>query len=275
MAVTADLHVHTTASDGTLLPYDVVARAKQAGLQAIAITDHDSVGGLSEAKAAGKNLSLTVFPGIELSTEIDSHEIHILGFCIDHQHQVLLSLLDTLQKSRYTRAQRMVENLVSLGYKIELDAVLQHAGGAAPGRPHVGRALVDQGYISSVKEAFEKLIGYKMPAYVDRYKLSPQEAIEAIHAAGGISAWAHPGLAANDSLLEMFIEYGLDGLEAYHPDHDSEQSSHYVDLARKRGLFVTGGSDFHGGERARDLGCCGLGKKEYQRFVTACRRPLS
>jgi predicted metal-dependent phosphoesterase TrpH len=274
MTVTADLHVHTTASDGTLSPRDVVAIAKQTGLLAIAITDHDSVGGLSESNAAGKDLSLTVFPGIELSTEIDGHEIHILGFCIDHQHQGLLSLLGTLQKSRYTRAQRMVEKLVSLGYEIELDAVLQHAGGAAPGRPHVGRALVDQGYIPSVSEAFEKLLGYKMPGYVERYKLSPQEAIEAIHAAGGIAAWAHPGLADNDSLLAMFLEHGLDGLEAYHPDHNSEQSRHYVSLARNNGLFVTGGSDFHGGERARELGYCGLGKKEFQSFATACRRPL-
>ncbi|MDW7651874.1 MAG: PHP domain-containing protein [Bacillota bacterium] len=268
MTVTADLHVHTTASDGMLSPRNVVARASETGLSAVAVTDHDSAGGIAEALEAGAAYQVNVIPGIELSTECEDHEIHILGFYIDHTDTHLLSLLNDLQTSRFTRAEKMVEKLASLGYRIEMNAVLRHAGDAAPGRPHIGRALVEKGYLPSVTDAFESLIGFRMPAYVERFKLTPQQAIQAIHQAGGIAAWAHPGLVGDDSFLELFLSCGLDGLEAYHPDHSAAKSEYYRQLAKNKGLVICGGSDFHGGERARELGHCGLNKEEFTEFLT-------
>ncbi|MBS4031310.1 MAG: PHP domain-containing protein [Clostridiales bacterium] len=272
--VVADFHIHTLASDGLLSPRKVVADASAKGLLAIAVTDHDTVAGLPEALASARQLSMELIPGIELSTEFAGKEIHILGYFIDPYNQYLNSLLATLQESRQGRAKKMVDKLTGLGYQIELSAVLRHAGGAAPGRPHVARALVEAGYIQTVRQAFDELIGYQMPGYVERYKLSPQEAIGAIQVAGGVAAWAHPGLTEDDTLLQTFISAGLQGIEVYHPDHDSVQSSHYKGLANAFNLFAVGGSDFHGQEagHVRELGCQGLSAQEYRDFQDYFRR---
>lgn len=273
MLFVADLHVHTQASDGLLSPYEVVARASQLGLRAIAITDHDTVDGIREALEAGAKLKITVIPGIELSTEYQDYQIHILGFYINHQDQALHTLLDTLHNSRYMRAEKMVKKLSFLGYKISMDDVMHHAKDAAPGRPHVARALMDQGYISSMAEAFDHLIGSKMPGYVERYKVTPQQAIDTIQQAGGRAAWAHPGLTGNVGLLDLFISSGLSGVEAFHPEHTVNQIKTYKQLATDKKLFVTGGSDFHGIEpgKTRDLGCCGLTISEFITFQKDCQ----
>lgn len=273
MMIAADFHIHTLASDGLLPPRKVVADAAAKKLMAIAITDHNTVDGLPEALTAASQTSMDFIPGIELSTELSGREIHILGYFIDPYHQNLRNLLETLQQSRRCRAEKMIKKLVSLGYNIDLAAVLRHAGSAAPGRPHVARALVDAGYVQTMGQAFDQLIGYQMPGYVERFKLSPREAIGVIREAGGVAAWAHPGLTADDALLETFISYGLQGIEAYHPDHDSVQASHYSGLARTYNLFIVGGSDFHGQEsgHAREIGCQGLSGQEYLDFQNYMR----
>ena len=251
MTVVADLHIHTTASDGLLTSGEVAEKAVSLGLSAIAITDHDTIDGIDGAMTSLENDQLEIIPGIELSTESDDKEIHILGYYIDHTDPDLIALLKKLQESRFARAEKMVKKLNSLGYYITLGDVLDYAGKAAPGRPHVARALVEKGYLVSVPAAFNNLLGYKMPCYVERYKLSPQEAITGIRAAGGMAAWAHPYLTGKNSLLTRFIAYGLQGLEVYHPDQNPSQSGHYRQLAVSHSLFICGGTDFHGPEEGR------------------------
>jgi predicted metal-dependent phosphoesterase TrpH len=276
MPVVADLHIHTTGSDGLLSPSEIVNLAESAKLVAIAITDHDTIGGIEEALAESQNKNVEVIPGIELSTEFQDSEIHILGLYINHRYSALTELLEKLHKSRFLRAEKMVAKLCSLGYHIDLDAVLRQARDAAPGRPHVARALVEKGYIASVSEAFDTLLGYKMPGYVQRYKLTPKEAITIIREAGGISAWAHPGLTGQYYLLKEFKSYGLTGLEAYHPDHHPSQVEHYKKLARESALFVSGGSDFHGREagHTRELAYCGLSQQELANIQDIWRNTL-
>jgi 3',5'-nucleoside bisphosphate phosphatase len=270
----ADLHVHTHASDGLVSPSGVVAAAAAKGLAAVAVTDHDTVDGLDEAVMAQAGLTLRVIPGIELSCDVLGREIHILGFFIDYTCPELTRLLKTIHESRFSRAVKMVDRLQKLGYAITLPAVLEQAGGAAPGRPHVARALVDAGYFANVRKVFDQLLGMGMPGYVERYKLLPQEAIAAIRNAGGLAAWAHPALAGSDHLLAGFIGYGLQGLEIYHPDHGPHQTEHYRRLAKRHGLVTTGGSDYHGGEAGRvgDLGGFGLNMDEYHHFLAFAQR---
>jgi predicted metal-dependent phosphoesterase TrpH len=276
MTVVADLHVHTNASDGLLSPKAVVKKAVAANLAVIAITDHDTVGGIDEALIAKQDTTLQVIAGIELSCEIHSTEVHILGFFIDHHYPALRQLLDTLHHSRFIRAEKMVKKLNALDYEIDLASVLSYAKEGAPGRPHVARALVETGYFFSVSEVFEKLLGFNMPGYVERYKLTPGEAISIIREAGGVAVWAHPALSHADTLLEQFVRQGLQGLEVYHPDHQAEQTSHYQHLAKKYHLFTTGGSDFHGSEvgRARELAYCGLTDQEFYDFLLASQKKL-
>lgn len=275
MKIVADLHVHTQASDGIFSPEDVVSKAVNLHLSAIAITDHDTIEGIDAALVASSRKPLLIIPGVELSTEYMNHEIHILGLCIDHTHQDLRSLLTTLHQSRFTRAEKMVKKLSELGYFIELDEVLEKSGKAAPGRPHIARVLMEKGYYGSVSEVFNQLLGYKMPGYVERYKLTPKEAIEIIGKAGGVASWAHPGLTGNDNLLDDFIACGLQGIEAYHPDHDEETEKRYIHLAQTHGMFASGGSDFHGGNasHSRDLAFCGLTETEFQKFLRQCKLP--
>jgi 3',5'-nucleoside bisphosphate phosphatase len=271
MMVTADLHIHTTASDGLLHPAAVVKMAMENGLAAIAITDHDAVNGIDEALAAAQAGKTVVIPGIELSSEMNGREIHMLGYYLDHTYPPLLSLTKTIQDSRFERAERMIAGLNILGYTIDLPSVMVHAKEAAPGRPHVARALVDKGYFASVKEVFTHLLAVGKPGYVERYRLTPQESIAIIREAGGMAVWAHPALSRADSLLEGFVRQGLAGLEIYHPDHLPEHTARYRTLARKYNLIVTGGSDFHGREagRVRDLAYCGLNSRELELFFAA------
>lgn len=277
MTVIADLHIHTTASDGLDSPEKVVKKAAILGLSAIAITDHDTINGIDAALVVAKNAQPEVIPGVELSTEMDDKEIHILGYFIDPANPDLIALLEKLQESRFKRAEKMVKKLNSLGYHVSMEAVLDRAGEAAPGRPHLARALVEKGYVPSVSAAFNSLLGYKMPGYVERYKLSPQEAIANIRAAGGLAAWAHPFLSGKDSLLTSLISSGLQGLEVYHPDQNSSQSGHYRQLAKIHRLFVCGGSDFHGsgaGHTAH-LAHCGLTAGELRDFRERRQQILS
>ncbi len=241
-----DLHVHTTASDGTDTPEKVVAEAQKLGLSALAITDHDTVNGILPALAAGRRLSFPVLPGVELGTEEGGREVHILGYLFDIHDSKLLERLALLRRSRVERVVKMVERLRSLGIPVEVEQVLELAGGGAVGRPHVGRALVQVGAVGTVAEAFEKYIGKDRVAYVPRYKYAPREAVHLIRQAGGVAVLAHPGLVRCDHLIPGLVAEGLQGLEVYYPGHSEEMVWHYQRLCRRYHLVATGGSDYHG-----------------------------
>lgn len=242
----ADLHVHTTASDGTDSPAEVVARARSLGLGAVAITDHDTLEGVKSALAAGCLHKIEVIPGIELGTEGLGEEIHVLGYLVELDNQEFLDKLALFQDTRVVRMEKMVEKLQEIGLQVAMERVMAIAGQGSVGRPHLAAALVEAGVVETLSEAFEKYLGAGRPAYVPRYKLSPQEAVSMIRAAGGVPVLAHPGLNKSLRMLKDLIEAGLAGLEAYHPVHSREQASYYHRLALEHGLVATGGSDYHG-----------------------------
>ncbi|MGB9845970.1 MAG: PHP domain-containing protein [Desulfotomaculales bacterium] len=243
----ADLHVHTTASDGTEEPASVVKKAKEIGLQAIAITDHDTVNGVPPALAAGKELNLEVVPGVELSTESERGEFHLLGYFIDFCSPELNARLEHIRNHRVERALKMVCKLREMGVAISPEQVLSEAGRAAPGRPHIARVLVREGFAGTLGEAFSRFLSRNSPAYVPRFKYSPLEAVQLIARSKGVPVLAHPGLVTGwDRLLWALIEAGLKGVEVYYPAHTPEQVEYFLELCRKYRLIPTGGSDYHG-----------------------------
>lgn len=261
----ADLHLHTTASDGTLTPEALVVEAARLGLTTIAITDHDTMDGVREAYLAGEKLNLKVIPGIEINTEWKGLEVHILGYYPDMNHPHFNDMLLTLQEARKERVIRTVDKLKFLGVKIDLDDVLAESGGKCLGRPHIARVLINNGYATTQREAFELFIGPEAPAYVPRFKLSPEQAIAIILKAGGIPVLAHPGVLDRDDIIYFLIRHGLMGIEVFHPDHNARQTQLYLKMARKMGLLITGGSDCHG-PRGKKRGL--LGKvKISQRYI--------
>ncbi|HUW64394.1 MAG TPA: PHP domain-containing protein [Spirochaetia bacterium] len=243
-----DLHVHTTASDGLYTPARLVQEAAALGLAAVAITDHDSVDGIDPALAAAQGSSLLVVPGLELGTDYQGVEVHLLGYYLDIRHRPLNGQLERLRRSRRERAGLMVRRLQELGYRLEPEEVAARAGGGTVGRPHVAAALVANGYVRDVDQAFAELLGRGRPAYVPRFKHSPASALALIRAAGGVAVLAHPGLypAAAADLLPTLVAQGLGGLEVYYPAHDEPAQAFYLDLCQRLNLVATGGSDFHG-----------------------------
>jgi len=244
MSSRVDLHLHTTASDGQFSPAEVVRQAIALGMTVIAVTDHDTTEGIAEARETARGSALEVIPGVEISTDVADSEIHILGYYINDQDAQLRRELEVFRKSRVNRAQGMVDKLTRLGLPLEWDSVRQIAGEAAVGRPHVARAMLQRGYVSSMDEAFHLYIGRNGPAYVERYKLTPVEALKIILAADGLPVLAHP-LQSTD-LVPQLAKSGLVGLEAYYTGYTPEDTRHLLDLAAQYGLLVTGGSDFHG-----------------------------
>lgn len=253
-----DLHTHTTASDGLLSPAELVRLALAKGLTAVGITDHDTVAGLEEAINTGYTQGIIVIPGVELSTEWDEREIHILGYNIDWQNESLLSFLETMRQARRQRNLRMIVRLQELGYDISMAEVEQKTSGEAVGRPHIAEVLVQKGYAPSIESAFNTLLKRGKAAYVPRAKILPSRAIKLILAAQGVPVLAHPGLSQADGLIPYLVDNGLQGIEAYYPQHDAFATSHYLELAARYNLVVTGGSDFHGyeGDNHADLGAC-------------------
>lgn len=242
-----DLHTHTTASDGLLAPVALVAEARAHGVGLLAVCDHDTTAGLDEAIAAGPTSGVEVWPGVELSCDVEAGEVHILGYFIDRQLPWFQALLERLREGRARRAERMVERLAALGVPVALGRVRAFAGDGAIGRPHVARALVEAGHVQTIGEAFDRFIGRTGPAYVERVKVTPAQAVQIIRAAGGLAVLAHPGWGAQEGLVPELVAAGLDGIEVYYPDHTPDQVAHYAALARAYGLLVTGGTDFHGG----------------------------
>lgn len=243
-----DLHLHSTASDGLLAPGDLVSQAKAKGLEIIALTDHDTTSGLDEAHAAGIDCGIRVISGIELSSDLDGEEIHILGYLLDYHNQQLQELLEKIRLSRIQRINEMIKRLNTLGFDLiweELAALGSKT--SSLGRPHVARLMVKKGYASSVKEAFDHWLGFGCKAYVPRFKLHPKDAINIIHEALGLAFLAHPGLLPRNSLVSQVAAWGLDGLEVFHPQHRQEQVQGFLQQAEALALHISGGSDFHGG----------------------------
>jgi predicted metal-dependent phosphoesterase TrpH len=241
-----DMHIHTTASDGNFSVKEIIEKAIEIKLEGIALTDHDTIDGLEEGVAWGEKHKFPVIPGIELSTEFNDQEIHILGYFIDYRLSWVKEKLAELQDARVTRIVKIVDNLKKLGYDVNVDEVFLQAGQGAVGRPHVAYVLQQKGYVSHLQDAFHRLIGKDCPAYVPRYKMTPLEALDFITKAGGIPVLAHPGLSKADPLICPLWEKGLKGLEVYHPDHNTYDEAKYLDVAKEYKLLVTGGSDFHG-----------------------------
>lgn len=248
-----DLHTHTTASDGTLSPKELVEEACRAGLTAVAITDHDTIDGVKEALEQGRKLGLEVIPGVEIS--VDFHgEMHILGYFLNVNSPVLQETLAQLREYRKERNPQIVQKLNDLGFALTLDEVKEEAGGAVIGRPHIAKVLLKKGYVGSLDEAFSKYLASDKPAYVKKEKLTPQEAINAIIAAGGLPVLAHPKYLPLtrqelNTLLFPLTKAGLKGLEVYYTTHNTAESEFYLALAQQHGLAVTGGSDFHGANK--------------------------
>lgn len=270
----ADLHIHTTASDGLMSPDEVVRWSKVKRLAAIGITDHDTVKGINSAKDASSKYGVEIVPGIELSTVLEDEEIHVLGYYIDYKAVWFLDILEKIQNSRFERAERIVRKLNGLGVDITLEQVKIIANDGAIGRPHIARAMISKGYISNIKEAFKEYIGKNCPAYVERYKLSSEEAIDIIKRAGGISVLAHPGLIRNKSNIEKIIDLGIEGIEVYHSKHDDDTVKNSLAIANSRKLLVTGGSDCHGMKLNNEpiLGNCSIDYKYIQMLKEAINR---
>jgi len=242
-----DLHLHTTASDGRLTPSELVALALEEGLEVISVTDHDSVGGVEEAvAAAGSRGKITVIPGVEINTDLATGELHVLGYFIDYMDEDLVASLANIRESRVGRAQKMVEKLRQLGMPVEWQRVQDLAKGESICRPHIAQAMLEKGYVSDEKEAFEKYIGRNGPAYFGREKVGPADAVGIVKKAGGIPVLAHPADIANaDNIIVGLKAAGLVGLEAYYGQYDSKTVRRCVKMAARHSLLTTGGTDYH------------------------------
>ena len=244
----ADLHIHSTASDGRYSPPELVRMAVNAGLTIIALTDHDTVDGIIPALEAAKEFPvLTVIPGVELSTDTSSGEVHVLGYFIDYTNKEFQASLERMRNSRANRAEQMVTKLNEIGCNIKLERIKEIAGNGALGRAHVAQALLEKGYITSFKEAFTKYIGHDCPAYVAREKLSPTEAVQLVLKANGLPVLAHPFTTLNpESVVKDLKTVGLVGLEIYYAGYLPSEMNILLNLAQKYGLIPTGGTDYHG-----------------------------
>ena len=242
----ADLHVHTTYSDGSLAPAEVVALGQSRGLAQIAITDHDTIDGIPEAVAAAQNTPLEIVPGVEVSTRLEHAEIHILGLFIEPDRGTLSAFLRERYEERRVRIYAMTAKLRELGLALSPEEVFAVAGEGVAGRLHVAEALLRKGQVGSQQKAFYRFIGENGPAYVARQVIHPAEAVRHICSVGGVPILAHPGLSNCDELIPALVESGIMGIEVYYPAQSPADAQFYLGIAQKHGLLVSGGSDCHG-----------------------------
>ncbi len=268
-----DLHLHTTASDGRLSPTALVARAAEARLTTIAVTDHDTIAGLEEARARAAIAGIDVVTGIELTSVHDGRDVHILGYFFDPANTGLAQLLETQRALRVARLREIGARLARLGVPIDVGRVIDRGEGHSDrsvGRPLLARELVAQGHVATAKEAFDRYLGEGRPAFVPREGRGPAEFVRAVHEAGGVTSFAHPGVTKQDELIEPLVEQGLDAIEVYHSDHTPEMRDTFRQLARRFGVLATGGSDFHGDdERNRPLGLVSLPAEDFALLAAA------
>jgi predicted metal-dependent phosphoesterase TrpH len=246
-----DLHVHSNASDGSYPPAEVVRQAKEGNLAAMALTDHDTVDGLPEAVAAGETYGVEVIPGVEISAKFPGGTMHIVGLFVDYHNGLLDQRLGVLKQARLDRNPKIIKKLNDLGIHITLARVEEISGGGQVGRPHIARALMEAGYVSSIQEAFDKYLGWHRPGYVSKFRFPPDQAIAMIREAQGIPILAHPftlnlkAMPLKNLIIEL-KDQGLAGLEVFYSEHAPEQEALYLRLARELDLLVSGGSDYHG-----------------------------
>lgn len=264
-----DLHVHSTASDGAFTPVEVVAAAVAGGIDVLALTDHDTTAGFKAAEEAAEGRPLQVVPAIEASSTLEGRELHFLGYFVDPVSPELVAHEGRAIHLRQDRIARMVTRLRNDGVHVDFSAVLEEAGpeGAALGRPHLARALVSAGHVSSVPEAFDRLIGDSHPAFIPTELLTPAEAIELILRAGGIPIWAHPPGDAVEPMLADFVDSGLKGLEVYRPRAHASRVARLESFARRHGLVMTGGSDWHTPDSGSVLGDFTVDGDEVRAFL--------
>lgn len=260
-----DLHCHTTASDGGLTPVGLVARAADLNLEVLAITDHDTTDGVPAALDEARRRRVTVVPGVEISTVHGQEEIHILGYFVDLGNAEFQALLTLTRQTRRERAEKMLARLANLGLAIQWERVVEISGGTeCIGRPHLAATLLEAGYVSSWNEAFDLWIGRGRPAYVERYKLEPEEAVRLVRRSGGLPVLAHPTIYNRNGECKVSLDLlrwlprlrsaGLAGMEIYYPQYPRQTSQHLLALAIQHGLLITGGSDYHGGMVGRGPG---------------------
>jgi len=246
-----DLHTHTTASDGTLPPRELVLAAARHHVSVLAVTDHDSTEGLAEAMAEAPTHRITIVPGLEINCDVEGAEVHILGYFVDQNAPWFQAFLREQRAERVARVHRIAERLAELGMPIEPAEVFAMCNEGSPGRPHVAQVMVQRGYVKSVREAFDKYLKTGGAANVPRRRLTPVEAVQVIRRAHGVPVFAHPGLADRDAMIPELVEAGLMGIETYYPEHSATQTREYLGLCERHGLVPTGGSDFHGPQSGR------------------------
>ena len=265
-----DLHVHTTYSDGSMSPREVVLQAKKLGFAAIGIADHDEVGGVTEAIWTGHSEGVEIVPAVELTSSCNETEIHLLGYFINHNDRALREKLKEFRYNRYKRMEKMIDKLRGLGLKIYMEAVRRVAGHGSLGRLHLARALFDQDLVGTVQEAFELYIGMGRPAYAKKPRIGVDEAVELIESAGGIPVLAHPKLARVDGSIPDLVRLGVRGIEVFYAKHTPQDVERYLAVAAKHDLLVTGGSDCHG--VIKDRMPLGSVKMPYERLTTLRER---
>ncbi|MHB8076140.1 PHP domain-containing protein [Desulfosporosinus fructosivorans] len=241
-----DLHCHTTESDGSLSPTELVQLAAKLGLKGIGITDHDTIQGWEEAEDAGKTYQIRILKGLELNTNWAGKEVHILGYEMDSSATFLRDKLKDLRKAREKRMLKMLDRFKEMGINISVGEVQQFAHGESIGRPHIAQALLERGYIKNIQEGFDRYIGKGGAAYVPRYNLTPEEGIHLIREAHGVAVLAHPGVHRLEEGIPTWVKAGLQGIEVLHSQHSTDDELRYLELAQAYHLIPTGGSDFHG-----------------------------
>ena len=268
----ADLHTHTYHSDGTRSPKEVIDVARAHGLEIVAISDHDNLAAYFEIKAYADECGVMLIPGMELSCGYEGVDVHVLAYAFDPLDERIERRLRRFRETRHRRGYAIVERLRTLGVHISAERVDQLAGGGAMGRPHVARALVEAGHVASVSEAFDRWLGTGKPAYVEKERFQIAEAVELIHSAGGLTSIAHPTLYPNhEELVPRLLDAGLDAVEVLHPDVQEPYRERYMNLARFRGKFTTGGSDDHGTVKTSEtLGTIRVPERMIQSILDRC-----
>ena len=275
-----DLHAHTTASDGTYTPTELVALAAELGLKAVGITDHDTVAGVKEALAAGKRYGVEVLPGIEISADYLDTGAHILGYFVDPDSPALQEVIDWFIAERVTRNQAIVDKLAADGYPITIPELQEKFPNTMLGRPHIGQLLVEKGFIGSVSEAFDRWLDDGKPYFVERRHLPASDAIRLINQAGGVAVIAHPleygyDRAGTEQLIQNGLELGAVGVECHYSGYTDEEEAMLEGFARDRGMVITGGSDFHGSRKIYQLGTGTGNLRVYYQSVAALKARLS
>ena len=261
--VYADLHIHSVYSDGSLTPFEILAHCKKTDLKAIAITDHDTVSGIGSLMECDHD-GVEVIPAVEMSSNIGALDIHILGYCVDHENGQLLEYLDDFKEHRVQRVKKMLQNLSRDGVVVEYEQVKAVAQNGALGRPHVATVLVENGHVKSINEAFARYLGYHSPYYVPKKNVHPREVIRRIKACKGIPVVAHAGTLGNSQVIYQLIMDGIMGVEVWHPEHTHRWQQILSEIAMKNGLIMTGGSDCHGRRFGTiQIGRTGCGKEEF------------